>query len=586
MATAYTPGGGTAAAGAGDTTQFPELDPSLQTVQMPHAAPGKITNPPSVLDALAKHLGIKQKVGDNLENLVIQKLQQLPQLRGKTPSGGGGGGGGGGWLPESLSGVPGAFVGDVKGSGVAGVPGALSDDVLAVEGAVSGTVSGVEGAFENALIGKNDFQAKGAKNKKGQAKPGNQAKPDLNKNQSNVTDFASTATQQRNSKVVADIAKKLGADGNDFTAIATKLGVDLAGQSALNTGTQQGDNGQTVYTAFQKKVSTDPNYKAGWVAALEKANLLDASQNNGNPDNAHIGAAFQQLMQKSVTDGVPVQDNVVKLGDAPQVGPDGKPIQQTSSELEAFVQGTAEKFGIHLTANQITTISNQYKSDASSNGGSGIADEIKNSVVQYFNPNDPLNPPGAANDMYVKIQAAGLKYGIPMSAQDIAGWVKTGITNSAGDSYSIAQAATNVTAAAEQHFQQLAMGLYPTLAAQIGSGQDVATLIQPYNNITAQYTGKDPAALANAGIDPTGPNYKFLQGGTDAKTGAPTMMTMDAWKKTLMTDPTYGFQNTTGAHDMASQFTSALLNAFGKVKTEGTPGGFSGYSNNPGSANT
>jgi hypothetical protein len=96
---------------------------------------------------------------------------------------------------------------------------------------------------------------------------------------------------------------------------------------------------------------------------------------------------------------------------------------------------------------------------------------------------------------------------------------------------------------------------------------DVQTLIQPYNTITAQYTGKDPAALQAPGVDPTSPNYAFLQGGNDPKTGAPTMMTMDQWKQKLMQDPQYGFQNTQGAKNMASDFASAVLNEFGVVNT-------------------
>lgn len=580
MPTAYTAATGTNAATAtADNTQFPDLDPSLQTVQMPYAQPlaqSQATDATSILGQLAKHFGIKQKVGQDLTTLVIEKLQQLPaapnndNLRASAPA------------PNATSG------GRKAGATEVPQPTPRSADVhLPSELPKARTKYTDMRGVRSQELPPLPPEEKPKSDK--QRYPAGGKGPDNTTSAPDVPDRypAGGKGPVDSPDAIAAIAAKLGANGSDLAAIAAKIGATTTDPGSLNLGTQQGDNGATVYSAFAKKVSSDPAYKTQWTAALAKAGLLDASQNNGSPDNATIGAAFQQLMQKSVTDGISVQDNVVKLGNAPQVGPDGKPIQQTSSELEAFVQGTAEKFGIHLTPTQITTISNQYKDDASSsNGVSGIADEVKNSVVQYFNPNDPLNPPGAANDMYVKIQEAGLKYGIPMSAQDIAGWVKTGITNSAGDSYSIAQAATNVTAAAEQHFQQLAMGLYPTLAAQIGSGQDVATLIQPYNNITAQYTGKDPAALANAGVDPTGPNYKFLQGGTDAKTGAPTMMTMDAWKKTLMSDPQYGFQNTTGAHDMASQFTSALLNAFGKVKTEGTPGSFSGYSGNPGSANT
>lgn len=579
MATAYTGAAtGTNAAATADNTQFPDLDPSLQTVQMPHAKPlaqSQATDATSILGQLAKHLGIKQKVGQDLTTLVIEKLQQLPaapnnnNLQASAPT------------PSATSG------GRKAGATEVPRPTPRSADVH------------LPSKLPKARTKYTDMR--GVRSQKlppvtpeEKPKSDKQRYPAGGKGPDNTTSASDVPNRYPaggkgpvdSPDAIAAIAAKLGANGSDLAAIAAKIGATTTGTGSLNLGTQQGDNGATIYSAFAKRVSSDSAYKTGWTAALAKAGLLDASQNNGSPDNATIGRAFQQLMQKSVAAGTSVDETVVSPDLTVQRGPDGKPIQSTTSELEAFVQGMGEKFGIHLTPTDINTIANKYKADTPSNGISGIADEVKNDVVQYFNPNDPLNPPGAANEMYIKIQSAGQKFGIPMNQQDIMGWVKNGIRNSAGDGYSIAQAAANITAAAEQHFQQLAQGLYPALAGQIGTGMDVASLIAPYNNITAQYTGKDPAALANAGVDPTSPNYKFLQGAQDPKTGAPTMMTMDAWKKTLMSDPQYGFQNTTGAHDMASQFTSALLNAFGKVKTEGTPGSFSGYSGNPGSANT
>ena len=64
------------------------------------------------------------------------------------------------------------------------------------------------------------------------------------------------------------------------------------------------------------------------------------------------------------------------------------------------------------------------------------------------------------------------------------------------------------------------------------------------------------------------------------------MMTMDAWKKELMQDPVHGFQHTTAAKDMASQFSSALLNEFGLINTGNQTTPFSGYTGQPGGANT
>ena len=144
--------------------------------------------------------------------------------------------------------------------------------------------------------------------------------------------------------------------------------------------------------------------------------------------------------------------------------------------------------------------------------------------------------------------------------------------SSASLSYSIAAAATNVTAQATQAFQQQAAGLYPSLAPQILAGQKVSTLVAPYNNITADVTGVSAASLADPGSAPGGPTgkyYSFLQGAKDPKTGAPVQQTMDEWRKTLMQNPSYGFQNTQGAKDLASQFSAALLNFFGRTNTMG-----------------
>ena len=47
------------------------------------------------------------------------------------------------------------------------------------------------------------------------------------------------------------------------------------------------------------------------------------------------------------------------------------------------------------------------------------------------------------------------------------------------------------------------------------------------------------------------------------------MMTLDQWKTYLMQNPQYGFQNTQGAKDMAEQLSSAILNEFGRVNTNG-----------------
>ena len=594
----YTPGATTAT--TVDNTTMPELDPTLanEIIPQPAAAPATAVTSNTVLDALAKHLGIQQKVGQNLEDLVIAKLQQLPHAGNAPGKGAGGGSAGGsvlGWLGHAIQGVPatlgqsanalGQIPGQIPGEVASPSSGINQFDISNIQGLVGGVETGakdvnkavtkVEGAYDKGITGQNAFD-KG----KGKGKGKGLGQDNIPGSAAHATQPAADTTNnvsQSKAAVIAEIAHNLGAHGNDLNAIASKLKVPVGGDP-LSTGTGTNDNGQTVYASFWTKISSDPTYKAQWVGALEKANLLDASQNNGTPDNATVASAFQNLMKASVAYKTPVTALVSAADNNPQQNSSGQDIQGTTSELEAFVQGEAEKLGVDMTPMQITAVSNKYKGDATTNSTAGIVDELKNDIVQYYNPNDPNNPPGAASDMYIQIQAAAAKYGMPADPNMIKSMVVNAITNSAGDSYSIAAAAKDAASAAEQHFQTLAAGAYPALAGQIMSGQDVATLITPYNNITAQYTGKDPASLSNPGVDPTSADYAFLQGAKDPKTGQPTMMTMNEWKQKLMQDPQYGFQNTAGGKALASQMASSILNAFGKVNTESSPGQFSGFS--------
>lgn len=404
-----------------------------------------------------------------------------------------------------------------------------------------------------------------------------------------------------NVKALQEIAQKAKVDNPTLAGIAEAVTGDSSGGSIPGPSTGSGTTAGQEYSNFVKGLSntvakswypggpseTFKAYVTGW---LEAGNFLNASANGGTPDNATIATAYSNLLQAAQQSNTSVQDAYKANQTTAVETPSGAPPTQAISETASFVQGMGEKLGVYLSPADITKISNMYQADVTNAGGpTTVEDEIKNTVIQYFNPNDPRNPPGAASDMYQQVLQAAQNYGVPVASADIMKWVTDGITNSAGDSYSIAQAATDTAAAATSHYQQLAAGLYPSLSPQINAGQSVTTLVAPYNSITAQYTGVDPASLTDPGSatgGPTGKYFAFLQGGKDPKTGQPTMMTMDQWKKQLMSDPQYGFQNTTAGKNMASQFTSALLNEFGRVNTGGGSTPFSGYSPNPGSANT
>lgn len=335
-------------------------------------------------------------------------------------------------------------------------------------------------------------------------------------------------------------------------------------------GTVSLANGQT---------ETAANYIKNMEAGFQAAGLLDSQQTSYTPQE--VAGAYQQVLSTRVSQKLPSDAAALtKLASSTVVG------NPPTSEIEAFTAGIASEFGVFLTPQQITEISNQFAPQASRAGGpQGVEDSIKQAVVQLYDPNNSNDPAGVANQMFTGIQQAALDYGIPITPQQISGYVKNYLNGATVESMYVAK--QSAIDAATMTFQQQAAGAYPSIAPQIQAGMKVSDIVAPYNSITAQYTGKDPAALK---VDPTSPDFKFLQGGADPKTGTPTMMTMDQWKKTLMQDPQYGFQNTQGAQDMASQLSSAILNEFGRVTTQGSgnaPLASSlGSSFGPGSANT
>ena len=428
-----------------------------------------------------------------------------------------------------------------------------------------------------------------------------------------------------NTKALQEIAKKVGADPKQdpLVAIAGRIGIP-------NTMvTQQAQGNPNPLT--QVYAPTAAQQYAIWVGrsfdkkgkltkdgtqdekALIAAGYLDINTNGGTPSSNDIQKAYQAFLGAAV--------NGINSGDPSTTLPPGQGMnaaltfgqQQakstqnaaTTSESYAYTQGIASEFGVYLTPLQINQIIDDPKIAAeitSTGSPTNVADQIKDLVIKDYNPNNPNDPAGVANTMYVGIQQAALKYQIPIASDAINQMVQNGL-QTASVAYP-ASAATDVVNKATEQFQQQAVGLYPTLASQIQAGQDVQTLTQPYLQLAQTYTGvpastmmtdtagggqsiwakflntaNNPALAATPAANTTG-NPSATQAG---KQQGPQMMTLDQWKQTLMQDPQYGFQNTQGAKNLASQFTSAILNELGLVNT-GTSGQGAFSAVNPSSA--
>lgn len=382
----------------------------------------------------------------------------------------------------------------------------------------------------------------------------------------------------KNPKALAEIAKKVGAKGNTLQDIAAA--VEGGGGGGTQPVSIDIPGGQTVgqeRTNFYNQLTKNPKGKnvQAIVSGLEQAGYLSTDINGAAPNTHDITHAFNQALTDATNNNVDpatqIQNKIAEVA-TPAAG-------QSTSEAAAYVQGIADEFGVNLSPQDITAITNKY--DTSQGGVSNEADQIKADIVSRFDPSTVATAGGVAGLVYQGIKTEAQALQIPISDAAIGGLVKSGL---AGASVaSILQDKDMIVAQAEETLKEQAKGLYPTLAAQIDAGYKVTDITQPYNQIAAQYLGVDPNSIQTN--DPSGKWSKFLQGGKDEKTGAPTMMTMDQWKKTIMQDPSYGFQKTQGAQDMAGQFAASIVNAFGAANS-GAGTTFSQYTGTPGSANT
>ncbi len=612
LGSTYTPAGG-----ASDAATTPTPAASTPTVQGPNAAglnPGASSVPATSLDPsiaskllpgdetaataaksgipldekqlvqeLASAMGVKASKGKPLEVAVVNELADkygVPiSQKGETTSGTGTGQGSVGQMRHNIA--------------------SWFDGLTGSSGVTPTGIGGMVGRESANAKSDQDFDAQREQamkikspNLREQAlKKLNQQQQEAQAPAANVPEPVPAENTKALNEIVKQVAAKVGVQNAGPNALA-----DIAKAQGEPTSTQaepaQPPTQQTAgdaYQSFVKQLSdnkTSAAFAAKQVPALEAAGLLDKNtqggtkQSNGTTfTNTQIASAYQQVLNQQVTNNQSEQAALTSLA------ADATSANAPTSEMEAYVQGVAQEFGVGLTAQQTTQIANTYGQNASTaDDPSSVEDEIKDAVVALYDPTNPNNPSGVADTMYTDIQQAALQYQIPISAQQIGNMVKQSLQGATVESMYVAADAAE--AAATKQFQEQAQGLYPALSSQIAAGQTVQNLVAPYFNVAESITGV-PASTMMADQQSGGLSKwsAFLQGGNNpagatktapgtsatgsAAQAGPQMMTLDQWKTYLMQNPTYGFQNTQGAKDMAEQMTSAILNEFGKVNTNG-----------------
>ena len=334
--------------------------------------------------------------------------------------------------------------------------------------------------------------------------------------------------------------------------------------------TQMNYFAQVTYPQNKQKVFTE----------MQNLGLIPANTTSANADQAVLNA-YGDLLKQSVQTGTPL--NTLLNNTSGTVGNKGiADTAATGGSYGALVPQAMAALGVTMDKTTETYLESQAQQ------GSWSQNMVNQAVAAQFqySPGQPLT--GRAQSIYQGILSIADQYQIPLSQQGIAQWLTNSIkgvnpdpTAMATDASGDAQGTSAALAAFKQYAQQTSAGLYPTFSPQILQGVTPKTLLDPYSQLAASLLGYGSTpnstgqstvnqaldAQASLGINYNDPKWRVLiDGGRNPETGAPAPMSLDQARQTIISDPQYGWQNTSGAQDLASHVSDQLLQEFGFYK--------------------
>lgn len=145
-----------------------------------------------------------------------------------------------------------------------------------------------------------------------------------------------------------------------------------------------------------------------------------------------------------------------------------------------------------------------------------------------------------------QVEQIAAQYGIPLSDQSVTAWAQKLILGEVTlDNF-------------DAYAKEQAKSLYPSLSDAIDAGITVRQYADPYAQIAARELGINPNDFNLAD-----PKWSAPLTQIDPSSGARTAMTLQSWQSHIRSDPTYGYDTTTGARDQAAQFATNLAQQFG-----------------------
>jgi hypothetical protein len=138
------------------------------------------------------------------------------------------------------------------------------------------------------------------------------------------------------------------------------------------------------------------------------------------------------------------------------------------------------------------------------------------------------------------------QYALPMSDTSLDSWV----SRIANNEYLIEDF--------QNYARRNAIGMFPSLAADLERGLDVETLVNPFREMAATTLEINPA-----NIDFSDPKWNAALNFGDDK--GRRMMTLGEWGQYLRETPEYGYEYTSQAHNRAYQIAETLGKTFGRL---------------------
>ena len=236
------------------------------------------------------------------------------------------------------------------------------------------------------------------------------------------------------------------------------------------------------------------------------------------------------------------------------------------NEASAKLTDTANQLGVTLSGGQLSQMALTLASNTATPKGTFVSpghygltqEQIDIMVSGAYRFSQTTTQHGVAGELMDNFQKLAGQYLVDATPQTVGGWVQNAMNHQYTMQGDFVQGAV---AGVEQYLKELSTKLYPTLKGAIDAGITPYQAVDPLRNTIAGTLEIDPSS-----IDFSNPKWNWVLNSKDPKTGQPLgIMNTDQINQKIMGNPTYGFQHTSNAIDMAYQMIDRLGKSFGVV---------------------